>query len=1298
MNTIARNGKNGSCSYPKTHTDPISNSFSKVVEMGRSTRRHRSSRRHSTSSDSDSSRSRSRSRSRSSRHHSSRSSRRNRSRSPSRSRSPKRYRHRSPQPYKVPAEPGKCRTCNRNCFFALASETNKEHANWPYWKCSHCAGKNSFNGWIYEGPLPNNAQKGISFSSIYSQTTLTNAPLQPSKKVIKQSANPSLSQMPTQISLPKSLPKLSNKLMQPTSPTLSLNQDQKKTQKLQPKPQQKLPLKQAQQPLQHPLPNLPLNPLPKPHSTNPKIKTKRNTKPCYNYNPCINNDNKINASLFNRQLYTYLATVNRNPKTYIEKHLYNIRKKFEKRRKIKNSPSPHKTKSIIYCIYSNNPKNHKIYVGQTVHTAYVRLQQHIHTYNNNPLHKYMQLHNAKTFKIFALQHVNDKSKLNKAERYWIIKLQAQINNRNPDNLNFMTPLLNTRNLNKNLKTDCSPLSKNSNRIYATREYAKRILYLNNQTNIPKYLENLHPKTLRKIISSLTNKSIQPIKPRRLTKPTIYLQHSFPPTNNITKQYFILSKTLSKDSINNLITLTTAALHKKLTPAITKQKLKIPIPTTFISSKINKRTINQIFHSAKPLLPDNIKDKISTTIIYKNLSTIGTMFFNYKTTAQQTINNLDSKYTCICKNNIFHPYHNKHEHIDSNDTTLLSIFENYFKIPNTEITTLANKGANFIVQPYTDTKIIKRHFIKDLIKFITKIAIQFKLPIFIFEEWKQHIINKFSLITLQHQTTLSNFNTIKIKNLLQKIHEHITITPTDKMKNNFRFTCSQYTQRIIAQKITALPTLVHNTPETTNKISYELINKTPNEIMLSHQTYLETFQLSSPYNKLPYLYIIHKAHKFGNRGVTAAFNVTTSKLAKTLHTGLRHIIKELQKNDNALSQINQTNRHWRIDNATDVNYLLHQFNTSNNTPSTVQSYDIEGFYDNIDIPEMEKILDYLIPLAFTIAKAKYISINPTSNKAYWTNYKQTQTFKYHNSFIFSSENIIELQKWHLNNAHIQFNNKVWKQIKGIGQGTNQSPDLANLILMYYEHQFIDYHTTHNKEIAKAFKYTTRKMDDILFINNPQAHKYIYKNTENPNGIYPQKFFTLTTESPPSDNTNYLDMHIHIANTPNNCKKAPKLYSLSLQQLRNLAKRHGVSSRDNKDILISKLQQKFNTIKSHSLYTNKEKIWNTKTYNKTDKFTIKAINFPHYTSNTPQTIMTGSIIGRLHSYTITNTYKLKDFLNTASKLFDKLININKYPTKLIHSAINRFTSRHKTNYPVKPQKLNQLLIQCMGNVMN
>jgi hypothetical protein len=75
--------------------------------------------------------------------------------------------------------------------------------------------------------------------------------------------------------------------------------------------------------------------------------------------------------------------------------------------------------------------------------------------------------------------------------------------------------------------------------------------------------------------------------------------------------------------------------------------------------------------------------------------------------------------------------------------------------------------------------------------------------------------------------------------------------------------------------------------------------------------------------------------------------------------------------------------------------------------------------------------------------------------------------------------------------------------------------------------------------------------------------------------------------------------------------------------------------------------------------------------------------------------GLIIERLHSYTITNMYKIKDFIYTSKNLFKKLIEQNQYPT-IINNAINKFTKKHQTNFSIINKTINQLLKQCMENI--
>ena len=57
------------------------------------------------------------------------------------------------------------------------------------------------------------------------------------------------------------------------------------------------------------------------------------------------------------------------------------------------------------------------------------------------------------------------------------------------------------------------------------------------------------------------------------------------------------------------------------------------------------------------------------------------------------------------------------------------------IPQTKahIQELANKDANFVIQLYHSPAIFTKYLLKDINKFITKIATQHKLPTYIFQQ-------------------------------------------------------------------------------------------------------------------------------------------------------------------------------------------------------------------------------------------------------------------------------------------------------------------------------------------------------------------------------------------------------------------------------------------------------------------------------------------------------------------------------------------------------------------------------------
>jgi len=561
----------------------------------------------------------------------------------------------------------------------------------------------------------------------------------------------------------------------------------------------------------------------------------------------------------------------------------------------------------------------------------------------------------------------------------------------------------------------------------------------------------------------------------------------------------------------------------------------------------------------------------------------------------------------------------------------------------------------------------------------------------FLEWQEYILKQYA--TFIHNepinTNHTHHNIPILKSQLKEIHKTITITATDKMKNNYRFTCSEYYKQILYQKITCKKVMLTNqnilTPTIENKTAkaYIQLKQTPKEI-LEQQTKELTkwFMPMGPHN-IPYIYPIFKCHKNNSRGVTAAYNVLTSPISKILHTALKLMLNTQQQHNNTRYLLKGINTTWRIDNSTDLINKLHNLNkNTKHTPNTVQTYDIEGFYDNIDISEMEKIIKTFVPKMFKITNKKYIIIKNKNRSAYWSH--KIDDF----NITLTEESIIALQTWQLNNATIMYNNKIYKQIKGIAQGTNQSPDLADIILNHYEEQFIKHHhKNNNHQILSAFENTYRKMDDILCINNPITNKWIYQDETNPHGIYPKKYFTLTTEeNQPQPTTNYLDTTIFITQTPPHLLKESKYINTPLHELRQIAKKYKLIQHGNKSDLIQRIESHTNTHNTEQL--TKTKIWDTKTYNKTDKFPIQSINFPHITSNTHRNIKSGSILGRLHAFTITNMYNYKNYTDNVGKLFTKLILKNQYDQTKLINLLDRYLSKDKNKNLYNQPKQNLL----------
>ena len=85
---------------------------------------------------------------------------------------------------------------------------------------------------------------------------------------------------------------------------------------------------------------------------------------------------------------------------------------------------------------------------------------------------------------------------------------------------------------------------------------------------------------------------------------------------------------------------------------------------------------------------------------------------------------------------------------------------------------------------------------------------------------------------------------------------------------------------------------------------------------------------------------------------------------------------------------------------------------------------------------------------------------------------------------------------MENIYVQFDGMVYQQIVGIPIGTNCAPLIADLFLYCYERDFMsDLQKSKSHDLIDMFNDTSRYLDDIFTIDNPEFEKYSgYQSTE------------------------------------------------------------------------------------------------------------------------------------------------------------------------------------------------------------
>ena len=194
------------------------------------------------------------------------------------------------------------------------------------------------------------------------------------------------------------------------------------------------------------------------------------------------------------------------------------------------------------------------------------------------------------------------------------------------------------------------------------------------------------------------------------------------------------------------------------------------------------------------------------------------------------------------------------------------------------------------------------------------------------------------------------------------------------------------------------------------------------------------------------------------------------------------------------------------------------------------------------------------------------------------------------WAFTEEDITEMFQFLINNIYVSFGDKIFRQVIGIPMGCDCAPQVADLFLFAYEHDFISKKVIDKDPIVHKLKYCGRYIDDLSVPNADAEVCHVICND-----IYPIDLEIVDTNPTNSCTSTFLDVEISVNN----------------------------------------------------------KSFHTKLYDKRRDFSFNVITFPNLRSNVPHKQSYGIFVGELYRICKSSS-NVEDFKLEVKLLIKKLIN--------------------------------------------
>ncbi|GMT21814.1 hypothetical protein PFISCL1PPCAC_13111, partial [Pristionchus fissidentatus] len=156
------------------------------------------------------------------------------------------------------------------------------------------------------------------------------------------------------------------------------------------------------------------------------------------------------------------------------------------------------------------------------------------------------------------------------------------------------------------------------------------------------------------------------------------------------------------------------------------------------------------------------------------------------------------------------------------------------------------------------------------------------------------------------------------------------------------------------------------------------------------------------------------------------------------------------------------------------HMVEQLRTVSNSKCDIFCADFSSLFTNLPHNVVKEKLYFLFDILFKNAGSEYMVVHGMKVR-YDRNNSSTSGRSYHKNDVKSIVDFI------LRNSYAFYGGKLYKQQKGIPQGNNASPQIADLTLAVMEYQYIKNHIKIDHTLAFSLNRTFRYIDDLFHIS-------------------------------------------------------------------------------------------------------------------------------------------------------------------------------------------------------------------------